>query len=191
MENVENKAAIQKNYINANLGMGINGLISGTLSRIKEVELGAYKVKNVIAAFPEDTTRTNALSVRRDGNLGVALLKKFDLIIDYPDSAIYLKPGPRYRKTDEHDMSGLVYYADVLDDYQHIIIYQVEPGSPGEAAGLLPNDEIVGISFKPVSPLSLQQVDDLFRSSDGRILFLGIFRNKKYINVVLTLKRRI
>jgi hypothetical protein len=191
MENVENKTDIQKRYIKANLGMGINGLISGTLSRIKEVELGAYKVKNVIAAFPEDTTRTNALSVRRDGNLGVALLKKFDLIIDYPDSAIYLKPGPRYRKIDEHDMSGLVYYADVFDKYQHIIIYQVEPGSPGEEAGLLPNDEIVGISFKPVSPLSLQQIDDLFRSSDGRILFLGIFRNKKYMNVVLTLRRRI
>jgi hypothetical protein len=191
MENVENKTAIQKKSINANLGMGINGLISGTLSRIKEVELGAYKVKNVIAAFPEDSARTRGLAVPRDGNLGIGLLKKFDLIIDYPDSAMYLKPRSTYRRTDEHDMSGLVYYADVLDEYQHIIIYQVETGSAGEAAGLQPNDEIVGINFKPVSPLSMQQIDDLFRSSDGRLLILGIFRNKKYINVLLTLKRRI
>ncbi|MES2376384.1 MAG: aspartyl protease family protein [Bacteroidota bacterium] len=191
MEGLENKAAIQKKFINANLGMGINGLISGTLSRVKEVELGAYRVKNVIAAFPEDEARTRALTVPRDGNLGIGLLKKFDLIIDYPDSVIYLKPGPNYRKTEEHDMSGLVYFADVLDDFQHIIIYQIEPESAGETAGLQPNDEIVAINFKPVSPLSMQQIDDLFRSSDGRLLILGIFRNKKYINVLLTLKRRI
>jgi hypothetical protein len=191
MENIANKATIQKRFINANLGMGINGLISGTLSRIKEVELGNYKVKNVIAAFPEDEERTSALTVPRDGNLGIGLLKKFDLIIDYPDSVIYLKPGPNYRKTEEHDMSGLVYFADVLDDLQHIIIYQVDPGSAGEAAGLQPDDEIVAINFKPVSPLSMQQIDELFRSSDGRFLILGIFRNKKYLNVMLTLKRRI
>jgi hypothetical protein len=191
MENVANKATIQKRFITANLGMGINGLISGTLSRIKEVELGNYKVKNVIAAFPQDEERTRALAVPRDGNLGIGLLKKFDLIIDYPDSVIYLKPGPNYRKNEEHDMSGLVYFADVLDDLQHIIIYQVDPDSAGEAAGLQPDDEIVAINFKPVSPLSMQQIDELFRSSDGRILILGIFRNKKYLNVMLTLKRRI
>jgi hypothetical protein len=191
LENVVNKATIQKRFITANLGMGINGLISGTVSRIKEVELGSYKVKNVIAAFPEDTSRTRALAVPRDGNLGIGLLKKFDLIIDYPDSLIYLKPGPNYRKNEEHDMSGLVYFADVLDDLQHIIIYQVDPGSAGEAAGLQPDDEIVAINFKPVSPLSMQQIDELFKSSDGRMLILGIFRNKKYLNVMLTLKRRI
>ncbi|WP_394353160.1 hypothetical protein [Mucilaginibacter humi] len=49
----------------------------------------------------------------------------------------------------------------------------------------------MAINFKPVSPLSMQQIDELFRSSDGRMLILGIFRNKKYMNVMITLKRRI
>jgi C-terminal processing protease CtpA/Prc len=78
-----------------------------------------------------------------------------------------------------------------MDDLQHIIIYQVEPGSAGQIAGLLPDDEIVAINFKPVSPLSLQQIDNLFKSADDRTLILGIVRDRKYINVMLTLKRRI
>jgi hypothetical protein len=191
MENIKNKNLIQKQYIYANLGMGINGLISGTLSRIKELDIGKYRMKNVITAFPEDTIRPRVLGITRDGNMGMGLLKKFDIIFDYPDSVMYLKPRSGFSRKDEHDMSGLVYYADVLDDLQHIFIYQVEPGSAGEAAGLLPNDEIVGINFKPVSPMSLQQIDNLLKSADDRIVLLGIFRNKKYINVMLTLKRRI
>jgi hypothetical protein len=191
MENVENKNVLQKISIPANLGMSLNGLIDGTVSRIKEVNLGKYRMKNIITAFPDYNARLKALSAKRDGNMGVAMLKKFDVIFNYPDGLMYLRPGPTFSKREEHDMSGLVYYADVQDNLQHIIIYKVEPGSAGDAAGLLPDDEIVGINLKPVSPLSLQQIDNLFKSADDRTLILGIFRDKKYINVMLTLKRRI
>jgi len=77
--------------VRANLGIGINGPVSGYLSRVKAVELGKYTVKNVIAAFPDDS-KTNP-SIARDGNLGVGLLRKFDVIFDYPNNKLYLKPG--------------------------------------------------------------------------------------------------
>jgi hypothetical protein len=191
MENVKNKEAIQKNAVQANLGMGINGLINGSISRIKQLEIGKYKLKNVITAFPNYSETIKTLGIPRDGNLGIGILKKFDIILNYPDSVMYLKPRSSFSKREEYDMSGLVYFSDIQDDLQHIYIHTVDAGSAGEEAGLLPDDEIVGINFKPVSPLSLQQIDNLFKSSDGRVLLLGIFRNKKYINVVLTLKRRV
>ena len=181
--------ALQKNYVTANLGMGINGLISGTLSRVNEIIIGKYVVKNVIAAFPDSNIK--ALSVPRDGNIGIGLVKKFDVIFDYPDSVMYLKPGPSYRKKDEHDMSGLVYYADTDDDGQHILITKIEPGSAGEAAGLQADDEIVDINFRSTTQFSLQQIDEMFKSANGRTFVLGIGRNKKYIPILLTLKRRI
>jgi hypothetical protein len=191
MENLDNKAELQNIAIPANLGMSINGLINGTISRIKEVDLGKYKMKNVITSFPEYDEHLKELSSTRDGNLGIAMLKKFDVIFNYPGSCIYLRPGPAFSKKDEHDMSGLVYFADVRDELQHIIIHKVEPGTAGEEAGLLPYDEIVAINFKPVHPLSMQQIDNLFRSANNRTLLLGIFRKGKYINVAITLKRRI
>ncbi len=191
MENLDNKNELQKFSISANLGMSINGLINGTISRIKEIDIGKYKIKNVITSFPEYDEHLKMLSSKRDGNLGISMLKKFDVIFDYPDSCMYLKPRSNFNKKEEHDMSGLVYFADVRDDLQHIIIHRIEPGTAGEEAGLQPFDEIVAINFKPVYPLSMQQIDNLFRSADNRTLLLGIFRKGKYLNAVLTLKRRI
>jgi hypothetical protein len=188
MENVRDKSSIQKKAINANLGIGINGPINGTLSRIKQVELGKYKVKNVIAAFPDSAKQE--LTIPRDGNIGIGLIKKFDVIFDYPNNMLYLKPGAEFKKRDEHDMSGLMYYS-ARDDYQHIVIDKVESGSAGEEAGLQKGDEIIMINLEPATNLTLQQIDDLFRSRDGRPFFLLIFRDKKYMSIHLTLKRRV
>ncbi|MFD2144912.1 PDZ domain-containing protein [Mucilaginibacter antarcticus] len=191
MENLENKAVLQKNAITANLGMTVTGFMNGTVSRIKQLDLGKYKMKDVITSFPDFDENLRALSAKRDGNLGIAMLKKFDIIISYPDSVLYLKPGLSINKKDEHDMSGLVYYTNLKDDFKHIIIHKVEEGSAADVAGLQPNDEIVSINFKPVSPLSMQQIDNLFKSADGRSFMLGIFRDHEFLNVMLTLKRRI
>lgn len=188
MENLQNKNVLQTNYIYADLGMGINGSISGTLSRIREVELGKYKLKDIVSAFPDKDTIS--LSVHRDGNIGIGLLKKFNLIFDYPNNALYLKPGSEFKSRDENDMSGLTYYT-AHDDDQHIIIDKVAPGSAASAAGLLKGDEIMMINFYSAANLSLQQVDDLFKSRDGRPFLLLIYRNNNYITVHMTLKRRV
>ncbi|MCC8425025.1 aspartyl protease family protein [Mucilaginibacter sp. UR6-11] len=188
IENLENKNTLQKKAISANLGVGINGLISGTLSRIKQVELGKYKVNDVIAAFPDNDKNPKAIA--RDGNLGIGLLRKFDVIFDYPDNLLYLKPGAEYKKHDEHDMSGLTYYV-FRDDFVHVIVDKIEPGSAGSEAGLQKNDEIVMINLNPAAEMSLQQIDDLFKSRNGRSFFLLIYRDKKYLPMHLTLKRRI
>ncbi|MDB5005583.1 MAG: hypothetical protein JWQ34_3808 [Mucilaginibacter sp.] len=188
MENVQDKSNIQKKAINANLGVGINGPINGTLSRIKQVELGKYKVKNVIAAFPDSVNYK--LTTPRDGNIGIGLIKKFDVIFDYPNNMLYLKPGVEFKKRDEYDMSGLMYYS-AHDDYQRIVIDKVEPGSAGEEAGLQKGDEILMININSVTNMTLQQIDDLFRSRDGRPFFMLIARDKKYVVIHLTLKRRV
>jgi len=189
-ENVKNKTQLQKKSITSNLGMGIKGLITGSLSRIAEVDLGKYKMKNVIAAFPDSGTRS--LTVTRDGNLGIALLKKFDIIFDYPDSVIYLKPDVDFKTPAEHDMSGLSYYS-AGNDYSHIIINKIDPDSPADNIGLEEGDELVSINFKEVTKMSLQQIDNIFKSSDGRVLLLVIYRasDKQYYRLPITLKRRI
>lgn len=188
MENLDNKNKLQYNFINADLGMGINGRISGTLSRIKEINIGKYKLKDVITAFPDkDTTKQ---TVPRDGNIGIGLLKKFNVIFDYPNNMLYLKSASGFKRRDEHDMSGLTYYT-VHDKAQHIIIDKVEPSSAGSTAGLLKGDEIMMINLYSVVDLSLQQIDDLFKSRDGRPFVLLIYRNNNYLTIHLTLKRRV
>ncbi len=190
LDNMADSKELAKKFIPANLGVGFNGPVVGFISRINEIELGKYKIKNLISSFPEDDSLKKKFMEKRDGNLGVGLLKKFVVVFDYYNKAIYLKPGPNYHEPFEHDMSGLEYYA-AGDGFSRVIISRVEPGSAGDAIGLEKDDEIVSINFKPTATMSLEQIDDLFKSQNERSLLLEIYHDKKFDDVILTLKRRI
>ena len=175
--------------IKANLGMGLTGPINGEISRVSCLLLGKYKLSNVLSSFPEAIADSKKYTPR-DGNLGLEVLKRFNVIFDYADSALYLKPGTSLKEPFERDMSGLEYYAQG-DELKRVIIDRVEPGSAGDLIGLQKDDELVAVNFKPVASMSLEDLDGIFKSRDGRGLVLEIFRNKKYENVLMFLKRRI
>lgn len=192
LENMIKKQGLPQKFIIANLGVGLTGPISGFLSRIDEVALGKYKVKKVITSFPNDYDEEmlKNLSTPRDGNLGVGILKKFMVIFDYHDNALYLKPNSNFSDPFEHDMSGIEYYA-AGEGFKHIIISRVEPGSAADEVGLEKDDEITAINFKPVADMSLEQIDDILKSKNERSLLVEVYHDKKFDRVILTLRRRI
>jgi len=192
LENLLNvNQGLPDKFISANLGMGITGPISGYLSRIDELDLGKYKLKNVLVSFPDfDELKARAQSVKRDGNVGIEVLKKFNLIFDYPEGVLYLKPNADFKQPFEHDMSGLEYYTEG-DGFKHVIINRVERGSAADEIGLIKGDEIVAINFKSVQDMTVADIDDLFKSRNDRSLLLEIFHDNRYDKVILTLKRRI
>ncbi|MGN6181873.1 MAG: PDZ domain-containing protein, partial [Mucilaginibacter sp.] len=189
IENFVKVDGLPQKYIPANLGIGLNGPINGYVSRIRSIKMAKFTMNDVIAAFPDSTEKIET-SVPRDGNLGIGILKRFNVIFDYADSVMYLKPGPLRNEPFEHDMSGLEYFA-TGDDYQHVVISRVEPGSAGDEIGLERGDEIMSINFRPVSKMSLEEIDALFKSRDNRSILLEIYHDKRYDNVILTLKKRI
>jgi hypothetical protein len=188
LENINERTGFTDHVIAGNLGVGLKGLIAGYLGRVKVISLGKYKIKNLIASFPVDSL-INSFSVVRDGNLGVDILKKFVVVFDYSNNVMYIKSSNGFNEPFEHDMSGLEYYATGTD-FNHVIISRVEPGSPGDIAGLEKDDEITAINFKPVSSMTLEQIDEIFRSRDKRILFLDVYHDQKFTTLI-TLKRRI
>ncbi len=178
-------------FITANLGISITGPINGYLSRVDEIAVGDYKLKNIITSFPEyNEEKANLISVTRDGNLGIDILKKFNLIIDYQNSVMYLKPNIYFKQQFEHDMSGLEYYADGAD-LKRIIISRVETGSAADDIGIQKGDEIISINFKPVLNMTIEEIDGIFRSRNDRSVLLQIYRSKQAEKVILTLKQRI
>lgn len=189
VENMLQKYGMPEKHIPANLGIGINGQINGYLSRVKNIQLGKFTINDVLTSFPDSAGETIP-SVPRDGNLGIGILKRFNVVFDYTDSAMYLKPGRLMDEPFEHDMSGMEYYA-AGKDFQHVIISRIEPGSAADDIGLERGDEITQINFKPVARMSLEEIDEIFKSRNNRSIFLGIFHDNRYDNVILTLKKRI
>ncbi|MDB5009177.1 MAG: hypothetical protein JWP45_3570 [Mucilaginibacter sp.] len=188
IENIINMQGLPQKFIAANLGVGLTGPINGFLSRVDEVDIGKFKFKDVITSFP--VLDKAVIGTKRDGNLGIGLLKRFTVIFDFTDSVIYLKPNFHFNDPFEHDMSGLEYYGSG-NAYNRVIISRVEPGSPADEVGLEKDDEIVAINFKPVSEMSLEQIDAIFRSKTDRSLLLEVFHDRQVDNVIITLKRRI
>jgi len=191
LEHLVQQNGMPVNFVAANLGMGLTGPVNGYISRVAEIELGKYKLKNVITSFPDMAYLKTQVNVTpRDGNLGIGLLKRFTIVLDYAGKAMYIKPGPYFKQPFEHDMSGMEYYFGGAD-FDHLIIGRVEPDSPAYNVGLMPNDEITSINLKPVGKMSIEEIDDIFRSKDGRNLLLHVSRNKSFDSIILTLKRRI
>ena len=190
LENLIAKNGLPQHFIAANLGIAINGPISGYLSRMEALELGKYKLKNIITSFPEDVHYDRRYSIPRDGNIGIGILKRFDVVFDYYNSMMYLKSNQLYKDPFEYDMSGIEYYA-TGPNLDHLIISRVAPGSPAAEVGLEKGDEIVTINLKPISKMNIEDVDNYFKSKHERSLLLEIFHDKKFDKVILTLKRRI
>ncbi len=189
IENMVKVNGLPQKYIPANLGVGLNGPINGYICRIRSIKIGKFTLDGVLASFPDSTDKIIS-SVPRDGNLGIGILKRYTVIFDYADSAMYIKPGPLKDEPFEHDMSGLEYYA-TGNDYQHVVISRVEPGSAGDDIGLERGDEIVSVNFKAVDKMTLEEIDAIFKSRDNRSILLEVYHDNRYDNVILTLKKRI
>ena len=179
--------------IAANLGVGLTGAITGYIGRIPSIKLGKYTLHNVIASFPDHSSvGSKVMSVSRNGNMGNNILKRFDVVFDYNRLAMYLRPSSYLKEPFEHDMSGME-LASAGAEYNRVIITRVEPLSPAEDLGLRKDDEIVSINFKPVKEMTMQEIDNLFRSKNDRSFILDVVRDKgtEHDRVILTLERRI
>jgi predicted aspartyl protease len=179
--------------IAANLGVGLTGAITGYIGRIPSIKLGKYTLHNVIASFPDySSVGSKLMSVSRNGNMGNNILKRFDVVFDYTRLSMYLRPSSYLKEPFEHDMSGME-LASAGPDYNRVVITRVEPFSPAEDLGLKKDDEIISINFKPVKEMTMQEIDNLFRSKNDRSFILDVVRDKgkEYDRVILTLERRI
>ncbi|MCJ8210857.1 aspartyl protease family protein [Mucilaginibacter sp. RS28] len=191
LENALHKLPQDRKFIQGNLGIGLTGPVNGLLSRVDELDIGKYKFKDVITSLPFDNPQVAAKDrVNRDGSIGLGILNRFAVIMDYQNNMMYLKPSGNYKKPFEHDMSGLEYYADGKDLHT-IVISRVEPGSAADDIGLRKDDIITAVNFKPVAEMTIQDIDNIFKSYNDRSLLLDIFRDKKRQRFILTLKRRI
>jgi hypothetical protein len=179
------------NTIPANLGVGINGIISGSMGRIDSVKIGDYKFDKVLSGLPTFNEQVAKLEgYERNGSIGADILRHFVVTFDYQHEAMYLKKNHRRKIKFDHDMSGMEIYMLYKPETTYYI-GRIEPGSPAEVAGLRPNDRIISINFKPVESFTLSELTELLKSGDGRHLILEVLRGKERHIAIVKLKIRI
>ncbi len=189
----ESNSAIQvpTPSITAQLGKGLSGTINGRLGRIKSVALDRFSLHNVLTSFPNfQDVGAKVFLVARNGNIGNELLKRFDVIFNYKQQLMYLRPNLNFKDPFEHDMCGLDLMASGKD-YRRYTVNHVEPDSPAAEAGIMPGDEVISINLTDVATMTITKIDKLFHLRPGYNMLVGIQRGEQRIFTVITLRRKI
>jgi hypothetical protein len=73
-----------------------NRVINAVILEVPEVKIANFAFENVPALLADET---NAEAAFEDGVIGIGLQKRFNMIIDYPNGIMYLKPNQYFKDT--------------------------------------------------------------------------------------------
>jgi len=193
-------------YFTDYLGEGLNGVVTGKRSKIKNFSIGDFVFKNPTTAFL-DSTATQYVSANRyrQGSIGSQILQRFKVILDYQNKKLYLKKTRSLKKEFKYNRAGIeLAYAGktivktekiVSDNYAHnegnIIsfefvskfhlepIYQItriRKNSVAEKAGLKVHDILIDIQGKAAYRYKYKEIINFFYDDIGSEITLSVMR---------------
>lgn len=111
------------------LGKGLSGDIFGKRTRVHKLRLGSFILENAKAAFPDMQTFSTVKNLGdRNGSLGAAVLKRFNIVFNYPARTITIKKNSYFGSPFQFNMSGIAlqhngvrYIAERITDSRGVV----------------------------------------------------------------------
>ncbi len=156
---------------------GMGGKTQMRLTIVKEVKIGPYRFRQVPTYLYNDVFGVTAYPFT-GGLIGNDLLRRFNLIINYPQHEIHLLPNKHFNDPFDYGYSGItIYYND-----GKIIVEDIIKDSPADKAGFLLDDEIIGVDNNFSG--NIQQYKNLLQEPDKKIKVI-IRRNHNIEELVI------
>jgi len=175
----DSKITVPERHIKSIIGRGLGGIISGQIGRISSVDLGDFRIPEVICNFPDPNSYMDTLKagrmIFRHGSIGGEILSRFTVIFDFPAEKIHLKKNHSYKKKFYYNLSGLTLKAKG-SSLRRFEISDVRVNSTAEKAGLKVGDLILKINGINSGELDLNTVNGFFNSKPGKKIVLDIDR---------------
>ena len=144
---------------------GLGGKRQMRLTLIKGLQIGPFKFRKVPTYILDD--EFNILAYPSLGGLiGNDILRRFNLIINYPQREIHLLPNSHFRDDFDYSYTGLtMYYLD-----GHVFIDDIVEGSPADRGGLKNGDIIMSIDNNFSN--NIETYKNLLQRTGERVVFL-------------------
>ena len=113
--------------------------------------------------------------------LGLAFLKRHDIVLDFPFNMLYLKHHKDYELEQERDKSGV----RIIMEDGRLKIYSIKPMQGAIVEGLKKDDVIISINENKT--LSLFHVRESLRQKEGTVLTLEVKHEGKIIKAGIVL----
>jgi hypothetical protein len=182
---------IPNQNIPSNLGMTLSGMIQGAIGRIKKFKIGSYEMKKVITSFPDSSSLKHVKgSSNRQGNIGLGVLRRFMLILNYPHNEVILRPNRSFKEPFEFNTSGIDLIADT-PDYKTIKVGSVRKNSPADDVGIKEGDEVISIDNYMTNDLNMNEVYKILNKKEGKKTLLLIRRKGSFFMKEIKLKQPI
>ncbi|HEX7401612.1 MAG TPA: aspartyl protease family protein, partial [candidate division Zixibacteria bacterium] len=170
-------------YLDAPSGFGVGGASKGVIARIKSFQVGNFTIDSPVCGF--SLAEEGAFATTKSaGNIGGGILKRFNVIFDYPQNQMISEKNKNFDIPDKYSMSGLL----LMKQDEDIKVYDVIKDSPAEKAGIKAGDQILAIDSQPTSSYSLQQIRELLNKEEGTKITLDIKSMDGTKEVKLTLE---
>ncbi|MCA6449617.1 MAG: aspartyl protease family protein [Chitinophagaceae bacterium] len=159
---------------------GLGGKRQMMVSVVQEIKLGPYKFKRVPVHIFEDEYNVTSYPLL-GGLIGNDILRRFNVILNYPEMSIHIKPNTHYNESFDYSYTGLGIY--LIDG--EIRVIDVIPDSPGDKAGFLPGDVIFSVETN--ASKNIQTYKNIFQNSIGKMKVI-VFRNQKPLVLTIDIK---
>lgn len=159
---------------------GLGGKKQMSISLLRELRFGSYKFRNVpVHVFADDYNVT--AYPQMGGLIGNDLMRRFNIIINYPDQIIHIRPNKHFPEPFDYSYTGLAFY---LFNGQ-VRVEDIMPGSPAEKAGFKSGDYI--FSVDRTITRDIRTYRNMFQNSLGRVPVM-VIRDGKPLLLTLDVK---
>ena len=218
-ENTHPNIKVSDKYFNDYLGKGLNGDIYGKRSKINKLKIGSFVFDNASVSYPDSLYIIAAYKNKdRNGTLGANILRRFNVIFNYPERKITLKKNSHFKKPFLYNKSGieLIYGGDMMvkenkSRYSnettsegknimqlvssYVLAYKpsyqishLRENSPAKNAGLMVDDIILEINGTVAYNKEMQEVIHILSQKENKKIKLLISRNGRHLKYEFYLK---
>ncbi|MEQ8423124.1 MAG: PDZ domain-containing protein, partial [Cyclobacteriaceae bacterium] len=167
-------------------GFGLSGRVMNHFGIVESIVLSENIKLEAPWAAITDPSQINPNFNFDDGIIGYPFLQNFDLIFDYQNDKMYLKPITGSKIKYNRDLTGM--FIRTNSNFTNFYVASLVDDSPADIAGLVEGDKIISIDGKSVSDFDgLDGINEFLRNTGKSTILISYERDGNIENAKLNL----